>query len=157
MSAGGGPPAEKPAEKAMMDFQKHVMTFKMKVFTNSPIPDPKNLGIHMMTEAIPKMRLKGDMAFAWHWVGNDVCLYNQKEYDDETDSYKKKGLKKAEGDTTWFYDWVEGKSIKKCRAVMTTEIWFKEGADHNTSPFAILFGQMFGAGLHITKVRFEDL
>ena len=62
-------------------------------------------------------------------------------------------LKKTDGDTTWFYEFKNGS--KNRRAIITTEIWYKEDAYHNTSPIALLLNQFFGAGLHICKVKFE--
>jgi hypothetical protein len=140
----------------MNDFKQNVMDFKMNIYTNGPFPDPKHLGIHMMTRVIPRMKEEGDVAFAWHWRNNDACVYNAKELAKETAMYKKKGLKCSKGDSTWFYEWTS-RDGKKHRCLMDTEIWYKEDEDFRTSPFAYLFNQFMGAGLHITKCRFEDI
>jgi hypothetical protein len=101
------------------------------------------------------MEEDNDVAFAWHWRANDACVYSAEELALEIDNYKSRGLKCSKGDSTWFYDWtIKG---KKHRCLMTTEIWYKEDEDHRTSPFAYLFNQFMGAGLHITRVRFVDL
>jgi hypothetical protein len=65
-------------------------------------------------------------------------------------------MKKTDGDTTWTYEF-KNKDGKKKKASITTEIWFKDNENHNTSPIALLLGQFFGAGLHISKVKFEDV
>jgi len=138
----------------MSDLKEQVINFKTKIFGSCPI-DPRFLGIQLLTSVIPRMDGNGDMAFAWMWAKNDVALYNQKEYDEETKMYRTKHkMIKNNGDTTWFYDFKIGE--KKRRAIITTEIWFKKDEDHATSPIALLMGQFFGAGLHISKVRFED-
>jgi hypothetical protein len=138
----------------MNDFKQSVMTFQMKIHSPTPLPDPKNLGIYMMTKIIPHMEGAKDVAFAWHWKANDVVVYDQSEYDTETTSYRKKGLKADKGDTPYFYDYTfKG---KKRRCILTSEIWYKDDEDFRTSPFAFLFGQFFGSGLHITRVRFEN-
>lgn len=138
----------------MSDLKEQVINFKTKIFGHCPA-DPRHLGIHLLTKVIPSMDGNGDVAFAWAWAKNDVCVYNQEEYDGETKMYRTKHkMVKTDGDTTWFYDFKKGD--KKRKAIITTEIWYKENADHNTSPIAILLGQFFGAGLHIAKVRFED-
>jgi hypothetical protein len=140
----------------MNDFKKNVMDFNMTIYTPVRIPDPKHLGIFMMTRVIPRMKEDGDVAFAWHWARSDSCVYNAKELAMETAMYKKKGLKCDKGDSTWFYEWT-AKNGKKHRCLMNTEIWYKEGEEHYTSPFAYLFNQIMGAGLHITRCRFEDV
>jgi len=101
------------------------------------------------------MDINNEVAFAWLWARKDVVVYNQKEYDDETTMYRlKHNMVKADGDTTWFYEFK--KDGKKRKTILTTEIWYKKDTDHATSPIALLFGQFFSAGLHITKVKFED-
>ena len=139
----------------MKDFKQNVMDFKTNIYTNGPIHDPKRLGIHMMTRVIPRMMEDGDVAFAWHWRANDACVYNAKELEMETTNYKERGLKCDKGNTTWFYDWKSQGKMYRC--LMNTEIWYLEDEHHRTSPFAYLFNQFMGAGLHITRVRFEIL
>ena len=135
------------------DLKERVINFQTKCY--GAVADPRSVGIHLLTKVIPYMDGNGDMAFAWAWAKHDVCMYNQAEYDEETTTYRKKHkMKKHDGDTTWFYEFK--KDGKKRKAIMTTEIWFKEDGHHNTSPIALLFGQFLGAGLHITKVKFED-
>ena len=139
----------------MCDLKEQVLNFKTKIHGYCPA-DPRHLGVYLLTKVIPMMDGTGDVAFAWAWAKNDVGVYNQSEYDGETKMYRKQHkMKKTDGDTTWFYEF-KNKDGKKRRALITTEIWFKEDADHNTSPIAILLGQFFGAGLHISKVKFED-
>ena len=140
----------------MMDFKKNVMNYKINIYTNVDIPDPKHLGIYMMTKVIPKMEDLGDVAFAWHWASKSPCTYNAQELEMETNNYKKMGCKCDKGDSTWFYEW-KSKDGKKHRCLMNTEIWYLEDKDHETSPFAFLFNQIMGSGLHITRVRFEEV
>lgn len=145
----------KMSEKRTGDLKKQVVEFKTMIYGNCPA-DPRLLGIHLLTKVIPAMDGTGDVAFAWGWAKNDVVVYNQSEYDTETGMYAKKHkMKKDDGDTEWHYEFKKGD--KKRRAVITTEIWYKPNGNHNTSPIAILLGQFFGAGLHIAKVRFEDV
>jgi hypothetical protein len=138
----------------MSDLKEQVMNFKTRCYGAEA--DPRHLGVFLLTKVIPTMDGDGDVAFAWAWAKKDVCVYSQKEYDGETAMYQKKHkMTKTDGDTTWFYEF-KNKNGKKRKAVMTTEIWFKEDADFATSPIALLLGQFFGAGLHIVKVKFED-
>jgi hypothetical protein len=138
----------------MSDFKKQVLDFKTTVF-GSPV-NPRSLGIYILSNVIPNMYRQGDIGFAWGWKAKDVIVYNQNEYDTETTMYRSKfNLVKVDGDTTWFYDFTIGG--KKHRAIITTEIWYKEDEHFNTSPIACLFNQFMAAGLHISKVRFEDL
>jgi hypothetical protein len=139
----------------MENFKDAVMGFSTRIFSQGDLPDPKQLGIRLLTKCIPQMEAGGDVAFAWGWRVNDVVLYNQREYATETNMYKDRfKMKCCLGDTTWFYDYTS--KGKKRRAILTTEIWYKPDAEHNTSPIAFLFRQYLSAGLHITKVRFED-
>ena len=129
------------------------MNFKTTCY--GAVADPRSLGIHILAKVIPSMTGSTDVAFAWAWRAKDVCVYTQKEYDAETAMYvKTHGMKKNDGDTTWFYEFK--KDGKKWKAILTTEIWFKPGAEHNVSPIAMLFSQFMGNGLHITKVKFVD-
>jgi len=143
----------------MSDFKKAVVDFKTVIFTNQPrseitAPHPQHLGLHVMTQLIPKMEATGDVAFAWHWKRNDVCVYNPAEYAEETGMYNKKGLKMDKGDTTWFYDYTYKGNKRRC--ILTTEIWYNKTERFRISPFAFLFRQYMAEGLHITKVRFVN-
>ena len=139
----------------MSDLKERVMTFQTKCF--GAAADPRQLGVYLLARVIPAMDANGDVAFAWAWAKNDVCVYNQAEYDGETKMYRTRHkMKKTDGDTTWYYEF-KNKDGKKRKAVITTEIWYKENENHNTSPIALLLGQFFGAGLHICKVKFEDV
>jgi len=138
----------------MNNLKEHVLNFNTKCFGAET--DPRHLGMFLLTQVIPKMEGNGDMAFAWMWAKSDVCLYNQQEYDAETTHYRvNHKMKKNDGETTWFYEFKKGN--KKRKAIITTEIWFKKNGNHKTSPIALLLGQFFGAGLHIAKVKFEDV
>jgi len=140
----------------MSDLKEHVMNFKTVIHTNEHKCDPRHLGVYILAKVIPNMDENGDVAFAWLWAKHDLGVYNQAEYDGEVAMYKKTHkMKKHDGDTVWNYVF-KNKHGKMRRAVLTTEIWFKEGANHQTSPVAQLLSQFFGAGLHICKVRFED-
>jgi hypothetical protein len=145
-------------EPKMEDFKKAVVDYKMRVFASGGAGlDPRSIGIFILTKVIPMMDAQNDIAFFWHWARSDVGVYNQKEYDEETGRYKKQHkMVKDDGDATWFYDF-KNKDGKMRRCIITTEIWYKKGADHNVSPIAYLFGQMFGNGFHIAKCRFEDV
>lgn len=139
----------------MCDLKEQVLNFKTMCF--GAAADPRHLGIHILTKVIPVMERDNEVAFAWGWAKNDVVVYNQNEYDTETTMYRRQHkMKKTDGDTTWFYEF-KNKDGKKKKAIITTEIWFKENEQHNTSPIALLLGQFFGAGLHIAKVKFEDV
>jgi len=138
------------------DLKEHVLNYKTIHYTNQHKIDPRHLGIHILTKPIPAMDVNGDMAFAWLWARNDLGVYNQAEYDGETKMYRTTHkMKKDNGDTEWFYEF-KNRDGKKRKATITTEIWYKPGEDHRTSPVATLLGQFMGAGLHIAKVRFED-
>jgi hypothetical protein len=138
----------------MSNLKEQVLNFKTQCF--GAVADPRHLGVYLLSKVIPSMDNGGDVAFAWAWAKKDVCVYNQSEYDGETAMYRNKHkMIKTDGDTTWFYEFK--KDGKKRKALITTEIWFKENEDHNTSPIALLLGQFFGAGLHIAKVKFEDV
>ena len=139
----------------MSNLKEQVINYKTKIFGACPA-DPRSVGVYLLTKVIPAMDGNGDVAFAWAWAKNDVCVYNQAEYDGETTMYRtKQKMVKTDGDTTWFYEF-KNKDGKKRKALITTEIWFKKNGNHNTSPIALLLGQFFGAGLHIAKVKFED-
>lgn len=136
------------------DLKEQVLNFKTKCFGADA--DPRALGVYILASVLPNMERGGDVAFAWAWAKKDVCVYNQNEYDTETKMYRTKHkMVKTDGDTTWTYEF-KNKDGKKKKVFITTEIWFKENENHNTSPIAILLGQFFGAGLHIAKVKFED-
>lgn len=145
-------------EPKMEDFKKAVVDYKMRVFASGGAGlDPRSIGIFILTQVIPRMDVNNDIAFFWHWKLGDVGVYNQKEYDAETALYKTQHkMVKDAGDTTWFYDF-KNKEGKMRRCIITTEIWYKKNGNHNVSPIAYLFGQMFGNGLHISKCRFEDI
>ena len=137
----------------MKNLKEQVLNFKIRC--HGAATDPRRLGIHLLTQVIPSMIATNDMAFAWYFATNDVVVYNQQEYDEETHNYKNRhNMVKDEGDTTWFYEFKKGG--KKRRAIITTEIWYKKNQDHSTSPIALLLGQFVGAGFHICKVKFED-
>jgi len=138
----------------MSDFKQAVLSFKTVIHSSQPMPDPKHLGLHVMTQLIPKMEATGDVAFAWHWKGNDAVVYNPAEYAEETGNYRKKGLKMDKGDTTWFYDYTFKGNKRRC--ILTTEIWYNNKERFRISPFAFLFRQYMAEGLHITKVRFVN-
>jgi hypothetical protein len=144
------------------DFKKHVLEYESPKFfiagaEDMPPTNLRHMGVFIMTRVIPSMDAHGDVAFAWHFAGKDITVYNQNEYTMETTTYRKKyKMVVNKGDTTWFFDF-KNKDGKQRRCIMTTEIWFKKDEDFATSPIALLFGQMFGAGLHITKCRFEDV
>lgn len=140
----------------MNDFKQHILTLEPpRIYSPTPMPDLKHLGIHLLAKVIPTMDTNGDIAFGWLWRMNQVGVYNKNEYETETTMYKDKlKMKKDDGDTIWFYEFKKGD--KKRRCVMTTEIWYMKNEQHNTSPIAILFNQYLAAGLHITKCRFED-
>jgi len=139
----------------MENFKDAVMGFSTRIYSQGGLPDPKHLGIHLLTGVIPQMEAGGDVAFAWGWKPKDVLVYNPQEYETETKMYKDKFKMKCDlGDTTWFYDYTS--KGKKRRAILTTEIWYDPKGKHGTSPIAYLFRQFLAAGLHITKVRFED-
>jgi len=129
----------------MSNFKEAVLNFKTVIHSSQPMPDPKHLGLHVMTQLIPKMEATGDVAFAWHWKGNDVCVYNPAEYAEETGMYRKKGLKMDKGDTTWFYDYTYKGNKRRC--ILTTEIWYNNTERFRTSPFAFLFRQYMAEGL----------
>jgi hypothetical protein len=140
----------------MGDLKEQVMNFKTRIYSNQQTADPRQLGVYILAKVIPTMDEVGDVAFAWHWAKNDLCVYNQQEYDNETRRYlKEHKMKNHEGDTAWNYVF-KNKSGKMRKAVLTTDIWFKEGVEHATSPVAYLLNQFMGAGLHIAKVKFED-
>ena len=139
----------------MRNFKETIMGDMPKIFSSTPMPDLKMLGLHLMTKVIPTMAKEGDVAFAWHFRLKNVAVYNQAEYTTETDNYKKNKLTKDDGDTTWFYDWKVGDKTRRC--VMTTEIWYPKDKDMPTSPIAYLMGQMFGSGLHVVKCVFQDV
>jgi len=137
----------------MSNLKEQVLNFKTQCF--GAVTDPRSLGVFILAKVIPDMDRTGDVAFCWGWRVNDVCVYNQSEYNTETATYRKTHkMKKSTGDTTWFYEFKNKDGVMR-KALMTTEIWYKEGEDHNTSPIALLMGQFFGAGLHIVKVKFE--
>jgi hypothetical protein len=137
------------------NLKEQVMNFKTKCF--GAVADPRHLGVHILTKVIPSMDINGDVAFAWLWAKNDLGVYNQKEYDGETKMYvETHKMKKTNGDTEWVYEF-KNKDGKMRKATITTEIWYKEGEDHRTSPVAMLLNQFFGAGLHIAKVKFSDV
>jgi hypothetical protein len=143
------------------DFKKHALESEFPKFfiagAEEMPPDLRRMGVFIMTRVIPSMDALGDVAFAWHFAGKDISVYNQNEYTMETTNYRRKfNMVVNKGDTTWFFDF-KNKDGKQRRCIMTTEIWFKKDEDFATSPIALLFGQMFGAGLHITKCRFEDV
>lgn len=139
----------------MQDFKTAVMDFNTRIYSQAGLPDPKHLGLMLLTKCIPQMEERGDMAFAWGWKPKDVLLYNQQEYMTEMTMYRDKFKMKCDkGDTTWFYDYTS--KGKKRRAILTTEIWYNPNEQHNTSPIAYLFRQYLASGLHITKVKFED-
>lgn len=144
----------------MRDFKKHIVDYKQPRFfvadASQLPPDLRHMGIFLLTKVIPQMDAEGDMAFYWAWAAKDIGVYNQSEYDEETRRYKKEHkMKMSKGDTTYFYEF-KNKDGKMRRCILTTEIWFKEDEHHRLSPVAMLMGQMFGNGLHITKCRFED-
>ena len=143
--------------KHKSDLKKQVMNFKGIIITpNQKIADPLHLGIHILTKVIPVMDKMNEVAFAWHWRAEDVCVYNQEEYQTETNNYvKNHKMKKVDGDTEWFYVF-KNKDGKMRKATITTEIWFNKSKDWKLSPIAVLLAQWFGAGLHICKVKFED-
>jgi len=62
----------------MSDLKEQVINFKTKIFGHCPA-DPRHLGIHLLTKVIPSMDGNGDVAFAWAWAKNDVCVYNQED------------------------------------------------------------------------------
>jgi len=139
----------------MENFKEAVMSFNTRIYSQGNLPDPKHLGLCLLTRVIPQMEAGGDVAFAWGWVPKDVVVYNPEEYKTETKMYQDKFKMKCDkGDTTWFYDYTY--KDKKRRAILTTEIWYDPKGNHGTSPIAYLFRQYLAAGLHITKVRFED-
>ena len=139
----------------MSNLKKQVINFKTKCF--GAVADPRSVGVHLLAKVIPSMDGTDEMAFVWHWSGNDICVYTQAEYNSETRSYRNTHkMKKEDGDTIWFYEF-KNREGKMRKALMTTEIWYKEGADHATSPIAMLMGQLLAAGLHIVKVKFEDV
>ncbi len=138
------------------DLKKHVLAGKFPtVFTSKPMPDPKTLGVILLSRLIPAMEDMGEFAFAWHWAANDIVSYTKSDYDNETGSYKNvHKMECSKGETVWHYDYTfKG---KKRRCILETEIWFKPGKEHNVSPMAMLFCQFMGNGLHITKCRWED-
>ena len=139
------------------DFKKRVLSDNFPtIYTNTKMPDPKHLGVYLMTKVIPVMDERNEYAFGWFWAREDVGVYSKEEYTTETNMYKTTHkMKCAPGDTTWYYDYKVGD--KKRRCIMTTEIWYKPRANHNVSPIAILFAQFMGAGLHIVKCKFEDV
>ena len=141
----------------MENLKDKVINFKgPNVYSSTPLPDIKYVGVFLLAKVIPAMDAEGDVAFCWHWGLNDIAKYNKEEYETETTMYKKQHkMKKDDGETTWFYDFKKGD--KKRRCVMTTEIWYNPKKDAPLSPFAMLFGQYFGNGYHITKCRFEDV
>ena len=132
----------------LRDLKEQVINFKTKCF--GAVTDPRSLGVYLLAKVIPAMDGNGDIAFAWFWAKKDVCVYNQEEYDGETKMYRTKHkMKKTDGDTTWFYEFKKDGKMRK--AIITTEIWYKENTQHNISPIALLMSQFFGAGLHISK------
>tara|TARA_R110000868_G_C10861391_1_gene761546 strand:- start:1034 stop:1486 length:453 start_codon:yes stop_codon:yes gene_type:complete len=138
----------------MQNFKEAVMTFSTRIYSQGDLPNPQKLGIALLAKVIPAMEANGDVAFAWGWGPKDVLLYNQQEYETETATYVSLHKMKCDkGDTTWFHDYTS--KGKKRRAILTTEIWYTKG-QHSVSPIAYLFRQFMAAGLHITKVRFED-
>jgi hypothetical protein len=142
------------AMKKTSNLKEHVMNYKTICF--GAAADPRHLGIHILSKTIPKMYETGDMAFAWLWRLSDVGIYNQAEYETEVNTYQKTHkMKKCDGDTTWFYEFKKDGVMRK--AVITTEIWFKPGEQHQLSPIAQLLGQFCGHGLHISKVKFETV
>lgn len=141
----------------MSDFKKSVMEGSFPtIHSSKPMPDLRSLGVYLMARVIPKMEELGEMAFAWHWAGNDVCAYTHNDYSTETGSYKKlHKMKCCKGDTVWNYDYTfKG---KKRRCIMETEIWYKPDTDHNVSPIAMVFGQFMSPGFHFVKCRWESL
>ena len=142
------------ATATMNDFKKMVMGHQPKVFSPTPMPDPKHLGTFLMTKVIPSM-WKKDVAFGWHFVMKDVFVYDADEYRIETNNYKEHNCVKTDGDQTWVYEWKFHGKTRRC--IMTTEIWYEEGKDYPLSPVAILFGQMFGNGFHIVKCQWEEV
>lgn len=111
--------------------------------------DLRHFGIHLLAKVIPEMYERGEYAFSWIFRMKELCAMTKQEYDDEVKKYVGDKMKKDNGDATWFYD------FKGVRCVMTTEIWYYKNKDMPTSPVALLFGQLFGEGIHITKCRFE--
>ena len=139
----------------MENFKTAVMDFNTSIYSQRELPDPKHLGMSLLTKVIPQMEAQGDVAFAWGWKPKDVLLYNKQEYETETNRYKDHFKMKCDnGDKVWFYDYTY--KDKKRRAILTTEIWYDPKGQHSVSPIAFLFRQFLAAGLHITKVRFED-
>lgn len=127
-----------------------------RIFSSTPTPDLKSLGVFLLTKVIPQMEDNGEVCFVWNWRCQDVAAYTQADYNTETGNYKTKHkMECVLGDTVWHYDYTfKG---KKRRCVITTEIWHKPGSEHSLSPIAMLFGQMFGNGLHFAKCRWEDV
>ena len=142
------------ATKTRSDFKKAVLDFQMMCFTADPMPDPKQLGVFLLTRIIPAM--DGSDGFYFFWNGKDIVCQSQEDYDKSIAlaDFKRTFPKKTLGDTEWEY--VFTSKGKKRRCVMTTEIHFHPKKRQPLSPTALLFGQMFGNGLHITKCRFED-
>lgn len=145
--------------KPMSDLKKHFLEAEMpRIYTNGPASgiNFKVLAITILAKLIPEMDKRNEVAFAFHYAMRDLAAYSAADYAAETNNYKKTHkMKKDDGDTTWVYEF-KNKDGKKRRCILTTEIWYKPGAEHSVSPIAYLFGQFFANGLHITKCRFED-
>jgi hypothetical protein len=125
-----------------------------RLFTSYPLPDIKHLAIHLLG-MIPKMEETGDVALQWLWKPKDIGVYSKAEYEAEAARYRDTHkMKVSVGDTVWHYDYTH--KGRKRRCLIRTEIWYKEDEDMMTSPFAIIFGQMMGAGLHFTKMEWVD-
>jgi hypothetical protein len=132
------------------DFKKNVLEYKTRIFTNSDMPEPRHVGVFAMTQVIPKMEKNKEVAFLWN--GSDVLAMEEGHYAQALTMFKNQKLKKTNGDTTWFYDFKTKEGTRRC--VMTTEIWYDDKKEWPLSPFAILFSQFIGNGIHITKCKF---
>ena len=142
---------------ATSDLKEHILKGSFpRIFSSTPMPDPKHLGVYLLTKVIPVMEGNGEFAFVWHWANKDVAVYSEAEYTAETGNYKSRHkMECSAGDTVWHYDYTfKG---KKRRCIITTEIWYKPDTDHAVSPIALIFGQFMGNGLHFAKCRWEDV
>ena len=145
------------ASVSTSDLKERILKGKFPlIFSSTPMPDLKSLGVYLLTKVIPGMEGNNEVAFCWHWAMSDVCAYSPSDYSAETDNYKTTHKMKCEvGDTVWHYDYTY--KGKKRRCIITSEIWYKPGAKHSVSPIAMIYGQMMGNGLHISKCRWEDI
>ena len=126
-----------------------------KIYTPYRMPDFRHLGVFLMTKAIPRMFEEQETGFIWHYDSEDVKAFTPHTVAFAQKRMRDAGYKCDKGDTTWTYQF-KAKNGSTVDCEMTTEIWYPEDEDYRLSPLAVLFGQFFGNGEHITHIRFTE-